>query len=82
MKIKRQNKKIFKWYLNNCKDSLCYCNIVCLIVYKFLYIVCWFINYIFVYKVLNVGVYCLEMYLISIEGLDGYNDKIKLDGWL
>lgn len=82
MKIKRQNKKIFKWYLNNCKDSLCYCNIVCLIVYKFLYIVCWFINYIFVYYVLNVGVYCLEMYLISIEGLDGYNDKIKLDGWL
>lgn len=44
--------------------------------------VCWFINYIFVYYVLNVGVYCLEMYLISIEGLDGYNDKIKLDGWL
>lgn len=82
MKIKRQNKKIFKWYFNNCKDSLCYCNIVCLIVRKFLYMVCWFINYIFVYYVLNVGVYCSEMYLISIEGLDGYNDKIKLDGWL
>lgn len=81
MKIKRQNKKIFKWYSNNCKDSLGYCNTVCLIVRKSLYMVCWSTNYTFVHYVLNAGAYCSEMHLTSTEGLDGYNDKTKLDGW-
>lgn len=80
MKIKRQNKKIFKWYSNNYKDSLCYCNTVCLIVRKSLYMVCWSTNYTFVHKVLNAGAHCSEMHLTSTEGLDGYNDKTKLDG--
>lgn len=80
MKIKRQNKKIFKWYSNNYKDSLCYCNTVCLIVTESLYIVCWSTNYTFVHYVLNAGAHCSEMHLTSTEGLDGYNDKTKLDG--
>lgn len=78
MKIKRQEQEI--WYLNNCKDSLFCYNTVCLIVIKSLYIVCWSTNYTFVHKVLNAGAHCSEMHLTSTEGLDVYNDKIKLDG--
>lgn len=29
---------------------------------------------------LNAGAHCSEMHLTSTEGLDGYNDKTKLDG--
>lgn len=69
-----------KWYSNNCKDSLCCYNTVCLIVTESLHIVCWSTKYTFVHKVLNAGAHCSEMHLTSTEGLDVYNDKIKLDG--
>lgn len=78
MKIKRQNKKILNG-IQIIVKIVCVLS-VCLIVTESLHIVCWSTKYTFVHKVPNAGAHCSEMHLTSTEGLDVYNDKIKLDG--